>query len=544
MNFSNLTKLFLLLTSLNRCSDASAGYIKTLKQLGATVSENYSEGLTHLITTNGSSKRALAAEIFNIKVVSPLWVHNCAESGKRVPENDFLLSSSNSKEDKYTNVKNMVPPIREPRINEIHSSRNVDSPFFSSSQRQYDIATTKSKVKRSIQNSKRLTKKCNSKMNIPSKISSSTINSIDDVSDVDFCDESALNLVNALPIAPAIPLPAFQPYILKSVPSSPTTLNRRRSERICDIYDRDDEDDNDIDSLKAGSIDGSAILDPDAPIPIIYDKEWPPNENIIDKKKQTLINHTAAMSSDSCNSSVNDAKSAYFVMNENTSVNPTTLVARVPTITSLKSDNRGLALHDSSIIESSDSSMTTKASSSKKIVSPAHAARTRIARKKKSLGESQSKSINRTDDIDSDSQEGKVSNESVGLTKTKVTELKSLNDTSTSSSSDSRVGDITMYIAITGFNDLDGDRTTLQSLIIALIKLYSNQVIPIRKRDCATVTKEKAKSNIQEAIVTAVYLNNDEDIYCDKCTHVVAADSCPRTLRILFANGKCVFVFA
>lgn len=49
-------------------------------------------GLTHMIWSNGNMKIVKAAEFMDIIVVSPLWVEQCRESGKRVPEEGFIVS--------------------------------------------------------------------------------------------------------------------------------------------------------------------------------------------------------------------------------------------------------------------------------------------------------------------------------------------------------------------------------------------------------------------------------------------------------------------
>jgi len=74
-------------------SDASNQTKKVLQDLGAQVeSGGIRMGLTHMIWSNGNIKMVKAAEFMDVIVVSPLWVEQCREAGKRVPEEGFIVS--------------------------------------------------------------------------------------------------------------------------------------------------------------------------------------------------------------------------------------------------------------------------------------------------------------------------------------------------------------------------------------------------------------------------------------------------------------------
>lgn len=109
-------------------TDASESTIKVLETLGATVDPVFKMGLTHMIWSNGNLKHVKAAEFMDIVVVSPLWVENCREAGRKVAESDFFINpDSNSA---GPSKKSIVEPLVKPAS----SIREPDSPSFSSSQ--------------------------------------------------------------------------------------------------------------------------------------------------------------------------------------------------------------------------------------------------------------------------------------------------------------------------------------------------------------------------------------------------------------------------
>lgn len=109
-------------------TSACESTIKVLQQLGATVDPVFKMGLTHMIWSNGNLKHIKAAEFMDIIVVSPLWVENCRESGKMVPENDFEISP-----DSVGSIAK-TKPLVEPLVKPASFLREPDSPSFSSSQ--------------------------------------------------------------------------------------------------------------------------------------------------------------------------------------------------------------------------------------------------------------------------------------------------------------------------------------------------------------------------------------------------------------------------
>jgi hypothetical protein len=61
--------------------DTSKAYAVELKSLGAVVSDIFTDDMTHMIFANGSERRLKSAAIFEIVVVSPLWIEHCKLSG-------------------------------------------------------------------------------------------------------------------------------------------------------------------------------------------------------------------------------------------------------------------------------------------------------------------------------------------------------------------------------------------------------------------------------------------------------------------------------
>jgi hypothetical protein len=64
------------------CRDTSKANAVELKSLGAVVSDIFTDEMTHMIFANGSEKRLKSAAIFEIIVVSPLWIEHCKLSGR------------------------------------------------------------------------------------------------------------------------------------------------------------------------------------------------------------------------------------------------------------------------------------------------------------------------------------------------------------------------------------------------------------------------------------------------------------------------------
>ena len=81
-----------------------------LRDMGATVQDAFSPVTqTHLIFSNGDEKILAAAKIFNIRVVSYLWVKQCKDAGYKVDEVDFAVTPSTSTS--VTTNRRMEPVI-------------------------------------------------------------------------------------------------------------------------------------------------------------------------------------------------------------------------------------------------------------------------------------------------------------------------------------------------------------------------------------------------------------------------------------------------
>ena len=118
-------------------TDASTANANILRALGATIAESFGENCTHLVWSNASERRLAAAGIFGIPIVSPLWIENCNESGTKVNEKDFAVSESHGAGGQGPGHGFAVgrPAASVPVPNAVKSSRRLNSPFYSSSQR-------------------------------------------------------------------------------------------------------------------------------------------------------------------------------------------------------------------------------------------------------------------------------------------------------------------------------------------------------------------------------------------------------------------------
>eukprot|EP01035_Chromulina_nebulosa_P018903 gene18903-24704_t len=220
-------------------TDASSEYIRILRSHGAVVKDSLSEGLTHFIVSNPTSNRPLAASILNIHCISPLWIEQCREANKLVTEKDFLYSMNPIVN--KVNVTSSSKSTSEPKPNMTKEKRNVDSPFFNSSQREI-IPITKNKKK---------------PISKPTA-SPSNRSVISEEDDFDPTEDNKLN---------AIPLPNYKPYVPPFIPDSLP----RRSERILD---------NSTDDLSHSF----SPIDPQAPIPVISNDVWPPSDKELANK--------------------------------------------------------------------------------------------------------------------------------------------------------------------------------------------------------------------------------------------------------------------
>jgi hypothetical protein len=50
--------------------------------MGAKVVDVFTDTITHLVWSNGSTKKLMAASLFDIFIVSPSWILECEQSGK------------------------------------------------------------------------------------------------------------------------------------------------------------------------------------------------------------------------------------------------------------------------------------------------------------------------------------------------------------------------------------------------------------------------------------------------------------------------------
>lgn len=91
-------------------TNATPGIVDTLLELGATTQESINLNLTHVIWSYGNPKLLKAARALEIPVVSPLWVEQCREAGRKVDENDFLVPE---------NADTTTLKVVEPKINQL-----------------------------------------------------------------------------------------------------------------------------------------------------------------------------------------------------------------------------------------------------------------------------------------------------------------------------------------------------------------------------------------------------------------------------------------
>ena len=117
-------------------TDASMGIRKDLEALGATCTNSFAFGDTHLIWNNGPPELLSAAHALNVKPVSYLWVVQCREAGRMVDESDFSLTPENQSLTFNSTSKNSEVALMEPVAGQVAGTRDPDSPFFHSSQRE------------------------------------------------------------------------------------------------------------------------------------------------------------------------------------------------------------------------------------------------------------------------------------------------------------------------------------------------------------------------------------------------------------------------
>jgi hypothetical protein len=87
-----------------------------------------------MIWANGNLKHLRAAEFMDITIVSPLWVEQCREAGRKAPEKDFLITSENVITPPE-GAKSKPPRVSEPTPDAADALPEPDSPSLNSSKR-------------------------------------------------------------------------------------------------------------------------------------------------------------------------------------------------------------------------------------------------------------------------------------------------------------------------------------------------------------------------------------------------------------------------
>lgn len=252
--------------------NGSEPYREAVLQLGGRVVNHLSERLTHYICSNPDPKRLIAAKMLRLFVVSPLWIEQSRELGKRAPEKDFTVTSQ-LVEDIRIAVRSSAlrlpqsEHIREPIPNRAASTRSIDSPFFSSSQR--DPSTS-----------------CSHPIPapVPAPVPAGTLSM---PSKADHTEDQ--------PFARPVPIPLFREYKPPEIKDT-SKFARRRSDRLCDLDESDEDDSNDEefakeagennDSLTLPSLQQVMTIPRNRRLPVIYVNES--SEEALSKFKKSL----------------------------------------------------------------------------------------------------------------------------------------------------------------------------------------------------------------------------------------------------------------
>lgn len=243
-------------------------YEQQLHALGSTTSQVMHEHLTHFICENVSIKRILAARLMGIQVVSPQWIGQCQTEQRRVDESEYGLTSELVEliASIDGNSSEVVPVMSEPAARLANVLRSLDSPFFSCSQ---------------------------SYRSGRESVTETPAEFMEEVEEV----ESAPALFK-----PNIPLPTFREYIAPVI--EPSELKRRRSERLIDLEESDEDDvlhtssrlsqTSQITSARKkgrAPLYDSVIL-PDVSLPVIYSHE-PPGDTLR-AFRESLVDESAS----------------------------------------------------------------------------------------------------------------------------------------------------------------------------------------------------------------------------------------------------------
>jgi hypothetical protein len=405
-------------------TNASASHIDSLRSMGATISDVFGDHLTHYICMNSDTKRARLAPMMGIQVVSPLWIEQCKESQQKVPENDFLIEAT-AKENVAPSTSSR-PLLREPRLGEVASRRDVNSPFFSSSQREFPAEEEPKNKPRAKSTGRNI--KVKSSFPQPSPGERSVISSDEDEP---YPPKAITNPRKSPTNLKTLPVPSFREYI-PPLPPAPSQ-RRRRSERISDIYD------NDEDEMEEAEDTTISDIRPDVPMLILRDEsdEHHADEEPAERPKAVKTVQATATSQTSQNPSVKATKKA---------LNGTT-------------------------------SSTSSASMNMR-----------------TLDDKLNKLSERPDDD--------------------------------------------IVIAMTGFDDTDGERSTVSALIAAMIKMFSDKDHH-STTSSSSLSSSAGVSPFPPVVGTAGrFLSNDVDITCQSITVLVASESSHRTQKMLFAVAR------
>lgn len=266
-----------------------------MRDLGAQIVETLGESVTHFICSGASfrrnSKRAQAAVLLDVPVVSPLWIEKCRESGTKVNEEEFLVSLTSQVTNKSSSQssKNVQENVRllEPVASKAASLHSVDSSFFCSSERkppkndkllatESQTALRQSKrnlpsdkivighVEDEVLESEETTRKLHNKRK---KISVPSHSSINEKISSKFDEEEECNrrfiVADASELTEThhaqlthLPLPSFRESTQQvDLDRISNKLKRRRSERISDMIS--DSEDSDVEDSQCNNDDNS-----------------------------------------------------------------------------------------------------------------------------------------------------------------------------------------------------------------------------------------------------------------------------------------------
>ena len=152
-------------------SEIGQQYVDVVKAFGGKCVAHVSERLTHYIAHNAKAAHLLAARLLGVTCVSPLWLEACIDRDEKVQEREFavfspiedvvfpLLKGEALPIEGIGSTIKFVPPLsklsneqqkqqfQDPIPNKVaKTERPIDSPFFSSSQREFSAAEVASMI--------------------------------------------------------------------------------------------------------------------------------------------------------------------------------------------------------------------------------------------------------------------------------------------------------------------------------------------------------------------------------------------------------------